>query len=172
DIVLATMKEITAATVRARARSWDASDGCLASTWPHRIQPALPPGGSGGIRCNKSQSGQATDETVPVFRPAPAPSVASVFLLEGVVEAHPEQVHGEAVVDVIQRKIAICGANTRRYPGGGAGHTRVAALAEVHVVVFRGDRPRSAQPVVKPGADIVAAGLEVLAAGDAGRCSR
>src|SRR5208283_3073663 len=109
-------------------------------------------------------------------RTAPDPSVASFLLFEGVVEAHPEQIHGEAVVDVIQREIAIFGANTRRrtrrYPGGGAGHARVAPLAEVHVVVFRSDRPRSAEIVVKPGADIPAAGLEVLAAGDAGRCSR
>ena len=82
-----------------------------------------------------------------------------------VVEAHPEHIHGEAVVDVIQRQVGVGVANCSL--GGGAGKRRVGSLAEVHVVVFRRDRPRSAQPVVKAGADIEAAGLEVLAAADA-----
>ena len=38
----------------------------VSSTRPQRVQAALPPGGSAGMRCNKSQSGQATDGGTPV----------------------------------------------------------------------------------------------------------
>src|ERR1700736_5884722 len=61
--VLAMTKAIAAATVSASGRSRGPA-GRLASGQPHRAQRALPPGASGGIRCSKSQSGQATDNDI------------------------------------------------------------------------------------------------------------
>ena len=70
---LATTSAIAAATVSARVRSRD-PDGSLASKRPQRAQAALPPGASGGICCNKSQSGQATDGGGTLTSKAQSPS--------------------------------------------------------------------------------------------------
>src|ERR1700736_1163777 len=61
--VLAMTKAIAAATESASGRSRGPA-GCLASNQPHRAQRAFAPGGSGGMRCSKSQSGQATDDDI------------------------------------------------------------------------------------------------------------
>src|SRR5450631_3881614 len=60
-VVLAMTKTTAAVIARTRGRSREPA-GFLASTQPHRVQHALSPGGIGGMRCSKSQSGQATDD--------------------------------------------------------------------------------------------------------------
>jgi len=52
---------IAAVIASARGRSRDPA-GFLAITQPHRVQHALSPGGIGGMRCKRSQSGQATGD--------------------------------------------------------------------------------------------------------------
>src|SRR5450759_3781766 len=67
-------------------------------------------------------------------------------------------------MNVIQRQVGVARAK-RGAPG--AGKRGIGPLAEVHVVVLRRGRPGSAHAVIHTNADIIAAGLEVLAATDA-----
>src|SRR6202044_1051947 len=82
------------------------------------------------------------------------------------MEAHPEHVHGEAIVDVIQRKIGVSVAKLRPSLGSGTGERGIRSLAEVHVVVLRCERPRPLYIVIDSEADVITAGLVVLAAAE------
>ncbi|SPD75611.1 hypothetical protein PITCH_A680010 [uncultured Desulfobacterium sp.] len=62
-VTLAITRTIAAANVRARVRPRE-SGLFWAMMWPQRRQQAFPPGGISGMRCNRSQSGQAMISSV------------------------------------------------------------------------------------------------------------
>src|SRR5450631_3092815 len=92
--------------------------------------------------------------------------------MEAVVEAHSEHIHREAVMNIGEIKIGISGAKRRSLDGGtDAVDIRVAALAELHVVVLCDHRPGSLYTVVHAEPDIKAVVLDILAAGEGLGCA-
>src|SRR5450631_826391 len=82
---------------------------------------------------------------------------------EPVVEAHPEQVRGETVMNIVERKI---GEGRAGRCGRGAGGRGVLAFAEVRVQIFGLEGPWAPETVLGADADDPAGRREVLAAAE------